>query len=87
MGKIASIASGNPVSPSTQQIRMSRDAAGLQIGQDLHPELRALGLLEPHAEHVAVAVERDAEREVQRAALDLPPSRIFSTMQSRNTIG
>jgi hypothetical protein len=44
-GKIASIASGNPFSPSTQQIRMSEDAALEQLGQDLHPELRALGLL------------------------------------------
>ena len=46
------------------------DPATLQIGQDLHPELRALGLLEPHAQHVAVALERHAQREVQRAALD-----------------
>jgi len=32
-------------------------------------ELRALGLLKPHAEHVPIAVEGDAEREVERAAL------------------
>ena len=70
LGKIASIASGNPVSPSTQQIRMSRTPRCLEVVEDLHPELGALGLLEPHAEHVAVAVERDPEREVQRAALD-----------------
>ena len=38
--------------------------------EDLHPELRALGLLEPHAQHVTVTVEGDAEREVERAALD-----------------
>ena len=69
LGKIASIASGKPVRPSTHAIRMSLHAAGLEVGQDLHPELRALGLLEPHAEHVAVAVERDAERQVERAAL------------------
>ena len=69
LGKIASIASGNPVSPSTHADQDVADTALLEIGQDLHPELRALGLLEPHAQHVAVAVERDPEREVQRAAL------------------
>jgi len=45
------------------------DAAGLQILEDLHPELRTLGLLEPHPEHVAITVERDPERQVERAAL------------------
>ena len=70
LGKIASIASGKPVRPSTHAIRMSRHPAGLQIVEHLHPELRALGLLKPHAQHVAVPVERDPEREVQRAALD-----------------
>ena len=69
LGKIASIASGNPVRPSTHAIRMSADAAGLQVGQHLHPELRAFGLLKPHAQHVAVAVEGDAQRQIQRAAL------------------
>jgi hypothetical protein len=33
------------------------DAALLELGQDLHPELRALGLLKPHAEHVPVALD------------------------------
>jgi hypothetical protein len=58
---------GQPVDTRDQDVT---DAAGLQLGEDLHPELRALGLLKPHAEHVAVAVERDPECEVQRAALD-----------------
>ena len=48
------------------------DAPLLEVGQDLHPELRALGLLEPHPEHVAVAVDGDPEREVAGAALDRP---------------
>jgi hypothetical protein len=30
------------------------DATGLQVGQHLHPELGALCVLEPHAEHVAL---------------------------------
>ena len=46
------------------------DAAGLQVVEDLHPELRALGFLKPHAQHIAVAVQGDAEREIQGAALD-----------------
>ena len=74
-----------PVDAADQDVP---DAALLQIGEDLHPELRALGLLEPHPEHVAVAVERDAQGEVAaRGAARVPPSRIFRTMQSRNTIG
>ena len=46
------------------------DAAGLQIGEDVQPELRALGLLEPQAEHVALAVEVDAQRDVARLVFD-----------------
>ena len=42
------------------------DAAGLQIGEDVQPELRAFGLLEPQAEHVTLAVEGDAQRHVAR---------------------
>jgi len=45
------------------------DAARLEVVEDLHPELGALGLLEPHAEDVAVALERDAQSEIQGAAL------------------
>ena len=72
LGKIASIASGKPLSPSTQQIRMSLTPRCLSSDEHLHPELRALGLLEPQAEHVAVALEGDPEREVARAALHAP---------------
>jgi hypothetical protein len=45
-------------------------AALLELGEDLHPELRALGLLKPHPEHVALALDGDPEREVAGAALD-----------------
>ncbi len=45
------------------------DAALLQIAEYLHPELGALGLLEPHAEHVALAVDPHPEREVASLAL------------------
>ena len=57
---------GEPVDTRDQDVL---HAALLEIGQDLHPELRALGLLEPHAQHITVAVQRDAEGEVERAAL------------------
>ena len=45
------------------------DAALLELGQHLHPELGALGFLKPHPEHVAVAVDGDPQREVAGAAL------------------
>ena len=58
-----------PVDAADQDVL---DAALLEVGQDLHPEFRALGLLEPHAEHVAVAVDGDPERQVAGAALHRP---------------
>jgi hypothetical protein len=45
------------------------DAALPELVEDLHPELRALGLLEPHPEYVALPLDRDAEREVTGASL------------------
>jgi hypothetical protein len=38
----------------------------LELGQDLQPELRALGPLEPDPEHVALPVGVDADRYVAR---------------------
>ena len=73
-----------PVDAADQDVL---DAALLEIGEDLHPELRALGRLKPHAEHVAVAVDGDPEREVAGAPCTLPPSRILSTIASRKTTG
>ena len=58
-----------PVDAADQDVL---DAALLELGEDLHPELRALGLLEPHAEHVPLALDGDAEREVAGAALHPP---------------
>ena len=68
-GNVASIASGNPFSPSTQADQDVLDAALLQIGQDLHPELGALVGLKPHAEHFALAVQVDRQRQIARPAL------------------
>ena len=49
---------------------MSRTPRWLELGQHLHPELGALAVLKPHAEHVAVAVDGDAQGEVAGLALD-----------------
>src|SRR6266508_2153729 len=55
-----------PVDAAEQDVG---DAALLELAQHLHPELRALRLLEPHPEHVPLTLERDAEREVAGASL------------------
>ena len=46
------------------------DAALLEVGEDLHPELRALVGLKPHAEHVALAIDPDRQREIAGTPLD-----------------
>ena len=61
---------GQPVDAEEQDVG---DAAGLQIGQDVQPELRAFGLLEPQAEDVTLAVEVDAQRHVARLVSDRMP--------------
>ena len=58
-----------PALVTAERFALVQHAAGLQIAEHLDPELRALGLLKPHAEYVAVAVEGDPEREVERAPL------------------
>jgi hypothetical protein len=45
------------------------DAAVAQLCEDLHPELGALGLLEPHAEHVALTVHPDSQSQITRTTL------------------
>ncbi len=63
-------------------------AARLQVGEDLHPELRAFGLLDPDPEDVAAC------RRAGRPAPDRPPccapiasSRILTRSASKNTTG
>lgn len=63
-GKTAPIASGNPVTPSTQAIRTPRTPQVVEYGQ---PEFRALGLLPPDAEHLALPVAGDPERQIAGA--------------------
>ena len=46
------------------------DAAAVQVVEDRQPELRALGLLPPDPEHLALAVAGDAQREVAGEVLD-----------------
>ena len=45
------------------------DAALLELGEHLHPELGALGVLEPHPEHVTLALDGDPQRQVAGLAL------------------
>ena len=60
---------GEPLEPVDAGDQDVLDAALLEVVQDLEPELRALALLEPHPEHVPVAFEGDAQREVAGPAL------------------
>ena len=55
-----------PVDAADQDVL---DAALPELGEHLHPELGALGLLKPHAQHIPVAVQRDPQRQVAGAAL------------------
>ena len=60
---------GEPFEPVDAGDQDVLHTALLEIGQHLHPELRALGLLKPHAEHVAVPVDADPQGEIAGAAL------------------
>jgi hypothetical protein len=57
-------------------------AAGLQVVEDLHPELRTLGAFDPQSEDVARAVGQHAQRQVDRLVAyhgvlaDLDPQRV-----------
>ena len=48
---------GEPFEPVDAADQDVADAALLELGEDLHPELRALGLLKPEPEHVALALD------------------------------
>jgi hypothetical protein len=65
-GKTASIASGNREAVDAADQHVS-DAAVVEVVEDRQPELRALRFLPPDPEDLALAVDRDADREVARA--------------------
>ena len=69
-GKTASIASGKPVEAVDAGDQDVLDAAAVQVVEDGQPELRALGLLPPDPEHLALAVAGHAHREVAGAGAD-----------------
>ena len=60
---------GEPLQPVDTGDQDVVDAALLEVGEDLHPELRALVGLEPHAEHFALAVHPDRHRQIAGPAL------------------
>ena len=70
-GNTASIASGNPVSPSNHATRTSSTPRRCRSLRG-EPEFRSLGLLPPQPEHLALPVDRDADREVAGAGPDGP---------------
>jgi hypothetical protein len=59
-----------PVRPSVTAMRMSWQPRTVRSREDLHPECRALGRLDPDAEDVAGPVRQDRERERDRLAPD-----------------
>ena len=70
-GQVASIASGNPVSPSQHDDEHVADAAVGQLGAHARPELGALGRLHPDPQHVLDPVQVDAHRDVRGLVADL----------------
>jgi hypothetical protein len=62
------MASGRPLNPSQQAIRMSRSPAVTQLGQHRVPELRALALGDPAAQRVLAALHVHPDDQV--GALD-----------------
>ena len=66
------MASGNPFEPVHAADQDVADAAVAELGEDLHPELRALGFLKPHAQHVSRAIHGHPEREIAGPSLHRP---------------
>ena len=67
---------------------MSSTPRVVQVVEDRQPELGALLLLPPQPEDLALALERDADREVAGAGLDASgPRRILTISASKYTIG
>ena len=63
-GKVALIASGKPLRPSTTATRYILDTPVLELIHDAQPELGALGLLDPQPEDLARAVGQHRQRDI-----------------------
>ena len=97
-GNTALIASGKPLSPSRPSLRRLRKlacngnqdighAAVLELVHDPHPELRALGLLDPYPEDFLGAIRQDAERDVNRLVAHEALIPDLDRIASKNTSG
>jgi hypothetical protein len=73
-----------PVDAADQDVS---HAALLQIGQDLHPELRALVGLKPHAQNFALPVHPDRQRQIASPALDSPAVTDLQDQRVEDTTG
>ena len=75
--------SGRPFQPVADQEEHILDAAVVQFRQDTHPELRALTTLAgPQAEDVALPIQGDADRRVERPVGHLPVANLGSGTHS-----
>ena len=48
------------------------DTTILQLGEDVHPELRSLALANPQSQKILLALEVDAQGQVHRLGLNMP---------------
>jgi hypothetical protein len=62
-------------------------AAGFEFVKDLEPEFGPLGLLDPQAQHVTLAVSLMPKAKYTALLLTRPPSRTFTRSASKNTTG
>lgn len=62
-------------------------ATGLQVVEDLHPELGTFGILDPQAKYAPRAVGQDAKGQLDGLVRTTASSRIMTRRQSKNTTG
>ena len=79
-GNTAASASLMPLRPSVTAMRMSWQPRTLRSREDLHPEFRPLGLLDPDAQDVPGPVRQDREREIHRLA---PDGRLLANLDAQ----
>src|SRR5262245_50774924 len=81
-GQVASIASGNPDSPSQHDEHVSHPSVG-ELRAHRRPELGALGGLRPDPQHVLDASTSTPTAMWAALLRTWPPSRTLTTMASR----